>query len=53
MSILENIPAPSPTSPARRNWLKAAGALAGLTLVAGPSGLVMAADAVYAQLESH
>ena len=44
MSILENIP--SPASPARRNWLKAAGALAGFTLVAGPSGLVMAADAV-------
>ena len=44
MSILEHIPAPA--SPARRNWLKAAGALAGLTLVAGPSGLVMAADAV-------
>ena len=37
---------PAGHSPARRNWLKAAGALAGLTLVAGPSGLVMAADAV-------
>ena len=37
---------PAVHSPARRNWLKAAGALAGLTLVAGPSGLVMAADAV-------
>ena len=33
-------------SASRRNWLKAAGALAGFTLVAGPSGLVMAADAV-------
>ena len=44
MSILENISVPA--SPARRNWLKAAGALAGLSLVAGPSGLVMAADAV-------
>lgn len=37
---------PAVHSPARRNWLKAAGALASLTLVAGPSGLVMAADAV-------
>lgn len=40
MTIMENLPA----SPARRHWLKAAGAIAGLSLIAGPSGLVMAAE---------
>lgn len=34
----------APVSNGRRNWLKAAGALAGLSLMAGPAGLVMAAD---------
>jgi isoquinoline 1-oxidoreductase beta subunit len=37
-------PAPL-TSPARRRWLKAAGALTGLALTIGPSGIVMAAEA--------
>jgi isoquinoline 1-oxidoreductase beta subunit len=33
------------TSPGRRRWLKAAGALTGLALTVGPSGIVMAAEA--------
>ncbi|HEY4074464.1 MAG TPA: xanthine dehydrogenase family protein molybdopterin-binding subunit [Herbaspirillum sp.] len=37
-------PAPL-TSPARRRWLKAAGALTGLALTIGLSGIVMAAEA--------
>jgi isoquinoline 1-oxidoreductase beta subunit len=35
----------SPSSPSRRRWLKAAGALTGLALTIGPSGIVMAAEA--------
>ncbi|CDG81822.1 xanthine dehydrogenase family protein molybdopterin-binding subunit [Janthinobacterium agaricidamnosum] len=34
----------APASGARRNWLKAAGALTGLMLTVGPAGLVMAAE---------
>ena len=41
-----NAPDKMIVSASRRNWLKAAGALAGFSLIAGPSGLVMAADAV-------
>ena len=37
-------------SPSRRNLLKAAGALTGLALTIGSSGLVMAADAAPAKL---
>ncbi|MDB5775226.1 MAG: acylaldehyde oxidase [Herbaspirillum sp.] len=40
-----NAGAAGPVSPGRRTWLKAAGALTGLTLTVGHSGLVMAADA--------
>src|SRR5690606_35472834 len=43
--LTQQVPPDGPASPARRDWLKTAGALTGLVLAVGPAGIVRAADA--------